>query len=417
MNSIVLSNVSVSFGKRDVLKGINFEATEGKVKVISGFSGSGKSTLLRTISGVIPEVISAQVNGYVTPSSVRERKSILSYVPQEPWFSVVTPYVWSEIYSFSSRGYEDHIESMVRELGLDKLLYRTTFTLSAGELQRVAIASSVASGKSIILLDEPTSHLDPSNAGKVVSLVKYFKKLGVGFVITDHNLDLWRGLGDEFYYLNEGSLQNGIPSYYQEVSDELDSLSPPDPSEEVVLEVQVKEYRYPDSDRPILEDVSLNVRKGEIVAVVGPSGGGKSTLLRLIASRSRISSGTISVKAKGKIAYIPDNPLLFFSGPTLRKELENKENGLVKKFGLSHLLDTPIKFLSVGERRRAALLSALTREAKVILLDEPTVGLDPKNKLSVLETVASIAQRGVSFIIASHDPAVKRVSNEVLTIE
>lgn len=414
MPNLEVSKLRVTLGSRVIIRNASIDLGEGQVKVVTGPSGSGKTTLLRVIAGIIPNIIEGEVLGVINPD-FNMRKNIIAYVPQEPWFSVATPYVWSEVTSFTNIRSPTKLEKLLKTYGLGNLSSRTTYTLSAGELQRLSILCSIETGKDIILLDEPLSHIDASNVEKVRQTIKLLKSEGYSIIAIDHNIEAWLGIADEFYILEEGYLKKIDPdSVINAINKLAEQLTPPlTKLNELVCSIENIKFRYPGSRKLVLNDLFLTVKKGEIVHVKGPSGCGKSTLLRLVAGMFKPTKGEI--KRYGRIQYVPDNPLLYFTQPTPLKEL-NYNIELLKKYGLAHVANTPIKLLSVGERRRLSIISSLMKQADLILIDEPTVGLDPLNKSLVLRTIVNAAESGTSFIIASHDPWVSRIANNVLDL-
>jgi len=206
LSILILRKISLSFNGLSILKNINLEVDEGEVKLITGPSGSGKTTLLRVIAGVIPDIIKANLRGHIDPP-LKDRRKIVGYITQEPWFSIATPYTWSEVASFSKDLSLEKIRNLLGKVGLDQHFMRTTFTLSAGETQRLAVASILASNKKVILLDEPASHLDSYNALRIKQTIEEMKEEGVSFLIVDHSLSLWEDIADRVYYLNKGELQ------------------------------------------------------------------------------------------------------------------------------------------------------------------------------------------------------------------
>jgi len=149
------------------------------------------------------------------------------------------------------------------------------------------------------------------------------------------------------------------------------------------------------------------------MVIRGASGRGKTTLLKVLAGIYRASRGF--VKARAKPQLVPENPLLYISSPTPREELGGDE-GLARVAGLANRLDTPIAFLSGGERRRLAIASAYRRSPELLLLDEPSVGLDPWSALSVAKLVSHLARSGSAVVIATHDPYLRFLGTRVVEL-
>ncbi len=414
--NLQLDGVSISFPNNNVIKSVDLFLDEGEAILIAGPSGSGKTTLLRAIAGVIPGVYEGKVDGVIEPE-LRVRKSSVAYLLQEPWYGIATPYVWSEVATFTDLKKLNEIQEALKEYGLSELLHRTTYTLSAGELQRLAIMVARHSRKKILLMDEPVSHLDPDNSGKVRESVRRFIDEGNSAIIVDHLPYLWDGIVSKAYIIKNGAIREYDGSLYAPYVKKINNMVPPQGGKEEVLKVRIKQYKHPGSQKTILHNVNIALHRGEILTVLGPSGAGKTTLLKIIASAPIIPRKGIDISIRGDLLYIPDNPLLYYTEPTLLKEVKDKGMKYLRLFGLSDSATTPIGRLSTGERRRGALASALVRKSSVILMDEPTIGLDPINKAKVMEALVKVAEEGVGFLIATHDRDLLKISNRVYYLE
>jgi len=411
-----LDSVSVSFLRNDVIKSVNLYLEEGEAILIAGPSGSGKTTLLRAIAGIIPEVYEGRLDGVIEPE-LQVRRSLVAYLLQEPWYGIASPYVWSEVTAFTNLSKLDEIKGALKDYGLSELLRRTTYTLSAGELQRLAVMVACYSQKKILLMDEPVSHLDPENSVKVRESLRKFINEGNSAIIVDHLPDFWDGIVSRAYIIKDGILTEYDEGIYAPYIKKINNMGPPQNIGDEVLNVSIEQYRHPGSRKTILHNVSITLNKGEIATLLGPSGVGKSTLLRTIASASIIPRKNINLFVKGNLLYIPDNPLLYYTEPTLLKELGERGIKLLDLFGLTSSATTPIGKLSTGERRRGALASVLLRKAPVVLMDEPTIGLDPINKAKVMEALVKVAEEGVGFLIATHDRDLLKISNKVYRLD
>jgi len=412
-------DLNVWLSNYHVLKDVSFNVGEHGVVLLVGPSGSGKSTLLKTLSGVIPSVVKGVVRGFSSPS-LETLKSKAMYVHQEPWFFISTPYVWSEIVGYTSIKSLSSLREVLEEFRLGHHVNRTTYTLSAGEIQRLAFVIAVNSGKEILLLDEPTSYLDKRNSETLVRfVVKLSKDYGKTFIIVDHDLTLWGDYVSEILYLSEGRLTKTSKNPFEEVVRNMSSkLSPVNPRSSECLKIRVDSFRFPDSKEPLLTNISFDVCRGEVVVVKGSSGSGKTTLLKLIASGCLRGGGVVDVSGgRCRAVFVPDNPLLYLSSPTPAEEVGLEGLKYLKYLGIASKAETPIMRLSSGERRRLAIASALSRGYEYVFVDEPTAGLDPLNKLHVIEAIIKAAEMGVGFVIASHDPFVEMIANKVVCIE
>lgn len=405
---IEVRELAVELDARKIVENVSLDLHEGEIVLLTGPSGSGKTTILRALLGIIPEIIKGRVSGTINPLP-REISKITFYMSQEPWFSVSTPFVWSEAFSFSQKDKEDVLK-LLEFLGLRNKLRQSTYTLSAGELQRLCLVSAYFSNSKYVLLDEPSSHLDYENAKKIREIIKKIAENGSTVLIVDHNIDVWKDLADNFLMLKDGVI---LKDYDYPVPSKLDIDVPKfNGKKEVLCSVSVEEFRYPGQD-VLLKNINFEVYRGDIVLIKGPSGSGKTTLLRLIAKKTKKSSVKIDISAS--LCYVPDNPLLFFSQPTPLREVL-KKGDVLQEYSLDNIANNPILKTSSGERRRIAVASAISRGFNLILFDEPTIGLDFYNKVLVLKTIVQAAERGLGFIIASHDPLIEKIATKVVRV-
>ncbi|MEM4824225.1 MAG: ABC transporter ATP-binding protein [Zestosphaera sp.] len=419
LNVMEFKDFNVWINEHHILKDVSFSVGEDCIVLLVGPSGSGKSTLLKTLSGVIPSVIKGFVKGFSSPPlEVLKKKTM--YVHQEPWFFISTPYVWSEIAGYTSIKSLNDLKRVLEEFGLDRHVNRTTYTLSAGEIQRLAFVMAVNSGKEVILLDEPTSYLDKYNSENLVRFVsKISRDYGKTFVIVDHDLTLWSDYVSKVLYLSERRLTETSENPFKEVIDYMThTLRPPNSGNGGCLKIRVESFKFPDSREPLLTNIRFEVCKGEVVVVKGSSGSGKTTLLKLIASGCLKNNGVVSSEgSRCKAVLVPDNPLLYLSSPTPEEEVGVDGLKYLEYLGIGGKARTPIMKLSSGERRRLAIASALSRGYEYVFMDEPTAGLDPLNRLNVIEAIIKAAEMGIGFVIASHDPFVEMIANKVVCVE
>ncbi|MEM1644579.1 MAG: ATP-binding cassette domain-containing protein [Ignisphaera sp.] len=252
-------------------------------------------------------------------------------------------------------------------------------------------------------------------------MVKKLKNSGISTVVVDHDVELWRSVVDSVLYIDNGSAKIYEDPKETPIYDDLTKLNeyaeklPPCSSneDEIVIEARDVWFKYPDGERYVINGMDIDIEKGGITWIKGTSGSGKSTLLKILAGILKPVKGSIK-RPKG-IQFIPENPLYYISSPTPREELMNRID-IVKKFNLERALDTPIAMLSSGERRRLAIASAFIRQPKVLLIDEPTVGLDPWNAMHVLESLCLLAKHGCGIAVASHGEELRYISNKVIEL-
>lgn len=428
--------------ERPVLRDLSFELRPGELLLVYGKSGSGKTSLLRVLYGTFTRLLGGKVVGEVRvlgkdPLSADPRwvLSNVTYVPQEPWDGILGHTVETEVRIVKAVGCTvagesvPSVSEVLELMGLKGLENRLTYTLSAGEVQRLVIASAVTAGARLLLLDEPSSYLDLEARPKLVSLVKRAIEEGCAVILVDHNIGLWGRLASKLLVLDHGVLRycgSFDPSALREAYGSPNGALRPNVkskhrADREAVRVEHAWFRYPGSREPVVKDVSLSVNLGELVAIVGPNGSGKTTLLKLLAGVLRPSRGR--VVARTSRVFVPDNPLLYFSWPTVIEEVtarsEDRAEALriIRALGLEGLVHRRLSSLSSGERRRVAIASSLARGFKVLCIDEPTAGLDRWNRELVLDALKRAASRGAAVIVAGHGDELLQVADRVLKLE
>jgi ABC-type multidrug transport system ATPase subunit len=274
----------------------------------------------------------------------------------------------------------------------------------------------------VLLVDEVTAYVDEDARVEAARLLRRVADEGRAVVVVDHDLELWRGLADSVVYLERGRAAaygsvEEVPLYparklalerARELSEKLRGFRGSE-----CLRAEDVWFRYPGSRGHVLRGVSLEAACGSVTVVAGRSGRGKTTLLKVLAGLYRPEKGRVARRRRPH--YVPENPLLYLSEPTAGEEL-GWDLEAAKVFGLEHALETPIGVLSSGERRRLALASAVRRGAGVILVDEPTVGLDYSTAVSVVEALASAAEEGVAVVVATHSRILRELAQSVVEL-
>jgi energy-coupling factor transporter ATP-binding protein EcfA2 len=441
----------------------------GEFVVLAGRSGSGKSTLLRAACGLVPHFHGGEVEGELAVAGLDVRShgpaelaEVVGMVAQEPETQVVSTTVRAEIeLPLELRGVTPAarsraVEEVALSLAIDGLLDRTTDTLSGGELQRVALAAALATRPRLVLLDEPTSQLDPVAGDELISLLRRLnEEWGVAVLLGEHRLERCLVAADRVVALAGGEIAfDGEPSRFLDWALEADPVLatpasrllrgaglPPRPSvreARKTIEESGLAVKKPDAEtqeapptargKPVLalrdvwvelgdgqettealRGVDLELRAGERVALMGRNGAGKSTLLRLAAGLVDPLKGR--VEGGSDAALLPQRPGDMFIHERVGEELRG-EAGLasLRRFGLEEHLDSDPRDLSGGERQRLALAIALAGRSPAddalpaaLLLDEPTRGMDRARKRELAELVSRLSEQGAAVVIATHD--------------
>ena len=456
MEIISVKNLSFRYNKASdyTLKDINFTVNYGDFVLIIGESGSGKTTLLKTLKKELTPYgqLSGEIffkGNNISDISPRESASKIGFIMQDPDSQIVTDKVYSELaFGLESLGEErGTIRAKVSEFasyfGLQDKFNRKTNTLSGGEKQLLNLAAVMTMNPELIILDEPTSMLDPISAIDFVNCLKRINAdLGTTVIIAEHHLSEIFQLADKVAYLEKGELAayDEPKSICKELKDKKIEYTLPAPvrvfnklggegevpltikdgriflqknynlkSDNSKKEINTPPYlilkdiwfRYERNSDDILKGLNLKVNKGEIYCLVGANGSGKSTLINIISHVLKPYRG--KVKCDFKLSVLPQNPRDLFIKDKLEDDFRAVNNSyleLCSKFGIESLLENHPYDLSGGEIQRAAIVKILLSNPDLILLDEPTKGLDSFAKKVLGEFLSSL---GLTLLIVTHD--------------
>jgi energy-coupling factor transport system ATP-binding protein len=424
---------------------LEFDTGEARFVLLSGRSGSGKSTLLRILCGLLPGFRGGDLEGRVEilgkPVSQRPDGRV-GLLFQNTDAMLHSPRVADELTARAraararSTGDLRHgwLAELVQQLELDQLLDRRIVELSGGQQQRVAFAAVLASRPDVVLLDEPTSNLDSDAAAALVRLASgCAKRFGTRFIAAEHT-------ADHVLELIDGAVRLG-PDGGIAWSGKRGGVPPavlPEPLDLDALRAAATESRSATSDRPalscrrlscrrsgrlVLRDIDLELRPGDVVGLTGPNGAGKSSLLLVLAgglkptseSEIRWNGQGKRGRPRGRVGLLLQNPLHQLFCDTVRHEValaaenagqpdvEQPVARLLDVADLSPLADRVTLSLSYGEQQRTALAAAISAGPAVVLLDEPTHGMDAVRLERLIRFVLDARREGTAFVIASHD--------------
>ena len=446
---------------RDALVNVDVEISPGELVLVAGDTGSGKSTLLRAMNGLVPHFTGGRFSGTALLAGrstldhpPRELSDVAAFVPQDPGASFVVDRVEDELaYAMENLAVpQDSMRRRVEEvldlLDIAHLRDRSVRALSGGERQRVAIAAALTPGAKVLLLDEPTSQLDPQGAEDVLNaLQRLVHEMGFTVVLAEHRLERVAGHADRALGCIAGrviagatasvlsELRSGppvtklgralgwdpIPLTVREARSRASALSLPEPtvavpsSSEISIQLRAVTATY--DEHVALRSAALEVRRGEVVAVVGRNGAGKSTLLRVIAGLHAPASGSVEVGGAGpvpgrSVALCPQAPedILFSDSVTNEVSATLRASGsrhdairYLDDLGMAGFADRHPRDLSSGQRSLVAIAAVAATEAPVLLLDEPTRGLDPETKEMLGALLGRWSAEGRTLMFASHD--------------
>lgn len=460
--------------RRPALSNVTLALEPSCFTLVIGESGAGKSTLTRAINGLVPHFTGGRVSGRLRVAGLNpvemgpSRMALhVGMVFQDPEAQFVLDAVEDEVaFALENAAVpRDEMRRRVTEtldaLGIGALRRRALHTLSGGEQQRVAIASALVLRPSALALDEPTSQLDPATAADVLDLLTDLNKAGLAIVLVEHRLErvlpyvgrivsvangtavagsphsvlaasaiappvveLGRALGLDPLPLTPADLAQALGPRVRAALPAARRQHTPAPGDEV-LRLTGVQAGY--DGNLVLHGVDLAVREGEIVALIGRNGQGKSTLLRTIVGLVKPAAGDVRVGGESvidrdtatisrRVAYLPQNPNALLYADTVADELNitRRNHGLpaldagevehwLARLRLAGLANAFPRDLSVGERERVAIGAITVTRPRLLLLDEPTRGLDYAAKRALAGLLEDWRRDGCAALVVSHD--------------
>ena len=491
MAHIEIENLTFRYpaGAKNALDGVSLSIGAGEYVCLCGLSGSGKTTLMRHLKPALTP--HGARSGSVTLDGrrldaldLREQSSRIGYVMQNPDSQLVTDKVWHELaFGLESLGCDQRtmrlrVAEMASYFGIQNWFHRPVAELSGGQKQLLNLASVMAMQPEVLILDEPTSQLDPIAAADFLNTIaKINRELGTTVILSEHRLEDALPAADRVVVLEDGrvaadappreigallaardsemlpSLPAPVRIYLQSgsrqacpltvregrgwLSRELEGVrvrsagedEPPyaEP-DEPALALDELWLRYEKQAPDVLRGTSLKVARGTLHAVVGGNGSGKSTMLKAICGLARPYRGRVFIEGKrlekyrdaelfeGCIAMLPQDPQSLFVKKTVRGELEEMTDGRLppaereaqiaeaaQLCRIGDILDSHPYDLSGGEQQRAALAKVLLCRPRILLLDEPTKGMDNAFKNAFAALLGRLKARGVTILMVSHD--------------
>lgn len=488
-----IKNLSFSYPvtpDKKTLNHINLTIEKGQYVTVCGRSGSGKTTLLKHLKSVLTPYGNKEgeilfEGEPLSRADLRTQSSKIGYVMQNPDNQIVTDKVWHELaFGLESLGMDQktirlRVAEMASYFGIQGWFHKNVSELSGGQKQLLNLASIMAMQPSVLILDEPTSQLDPIAASDFLNTVrKINQELRTTIIITEHRLEDIFYASDKVVVMEQGNIiaddeprkigeflkgENnvmfaamptpvqiyyGVPNHLtcpltvreggewlnrifdhkMITSKKVKEIRRVDPEhiKDPVVEMKDIWFRYEKDTPDILKGVSLQVERNSLYAIVGGNGTGKSTTLKAICNICKPYRGKVYIDGKpmhkykgselfkGNLAMLPQDPQSLFVKKTVREDLEEmlKDSGEDKKAKVKKaaqicdilpLLDRHPYDLSGGEQQRAALAKVLLTDPKILLLDEPTKGIDNFFKLKFAEIINELKKQGVTIIMVSHD--------------
>lgn len=501
MSLLEVKSFSFRYKENYVLKDINFEIDEGEFVLMCGPSGSGKTTLLNNIKKELKpsgesegEIIFD--NKYIEDIDKKQSACDIGLLFQNPDAQIVTDTVIQEIafplenIGLPTEEIRNRIAEMSTFFGLDKILHENVNNLSGGQKQLVNLCSILVLKPKLLLLDEPTSQLDPIASYDFLSILRRLnEEFSITIIITEHNMNNVFPFANKVIYLQNGHLKyiNDSKSICNDIkNDEIFKYYMPDVTkinlllknkyesfnnvpialsvkegiqllnnmDEVINEIPLQQiskvktensedlitinnlwYGY-NKEKIILKGIDFKVKKGEYITIIGGNGSGKSTFLKLLSGLIKPIKGKVKYAKNTKISYIHQNPMIQFTEDTVLKELSNvqetkietnfkinpfKKNveteknfkkditlsdyamELIDYFDIKKLLNNHPYDCSGGEQQKIAFIKALLEKPDIMILDEPTKGLDPISNNNLSKLLKQVNDKGMTIIMTTHD--------------
>lgn len=460
------------YASRRALSEVSFRMAPGEYVVLCGPSGCGKTTLLRQAKRELRPAGAIEGKVLYCGTSLEELEADkafteIGFVQQNPEDQIVTDFVWHELafglenLALPTPVIRRRVAEMAAFFGMETWFRKKTSELSGGQKQMLNLAAVMAMDPKLLILDEPTSMLDPLAARSLLDTVQRInRELGVAVLLTEHRLDTVFPVADRVLVMDGGKIQvDGVPQeiaarlsntkdrgrlYYGlpapvricgELGDNPVPLTvrearqslhnklrePPErclyenkkkisyePEGKPVLKSKELWFRYGPEQPDILRGAELSLQPGELMCLLGGNGAGKTTLLKVLMGTYKPQRGKVTTGKESKLAMLPQTPQALFTQDTVLLDLleagpEPEARMWAERLELTPLLEQHPFDLSGGEMQRAALCKLLLRHATILLLDEPTKGLDAYAKQKLANILRELNSKGTTVLVVTHD--------------
>ena len=478
---LVIENLSFRYRDRPgaAIHNISFDVKPGEILLIAGASGCGKTTLIRCINGLIPRSYKGEMSGRITVLGEEVKDWPLSRISQkigtvlqDPERQILGTKVLNEIaFGLENLGMPrteiyQRVQAALDILEISHLSDRDTFTLSGGEKQKVALAGVVAMQPSILLLDEPLASLDPASAWDSLNTIRLLANQGMTVLMVEHRVeDVLRIQPERVMFMSDGEIRylgnlSGLSKVvnYREVklpAEDILERAKDDPapatlkllptaagtSQETGALVKFEDVAFGYDEHEVLHGINLEIKRGDIIAVLGPNAAGKTTFVKHAIGLLKPKSGRVFVNGQDTrqlsvaeiartLGYVFQSPSHMLFAPTVREELsfgpqnlkhsrediEQEVKDALRIVNLSDKEQDPPLALSFGQQKRVSIAAILAMRSRILVMDEPTAGQDYQNYMNFMDSILQLPGfEAVLFITHDVDLAVI-FANRVLII-
>jgi energy-coupling factor transport system ATP-binding protein len=472
---LIINNLTFRYRDRDepAIQDISLRAGIGELIIVAGASGCGKTTLVRCINGLIPRSYKGEIRGQVLLNGVNTAElslarisQIVGTVLQDPERQILGTNVTAEIafglenLNLSRDEIRARIEIALNYLGITHLRERETFTLSGGEKQKVALAGVLAMNPTVLLLDEPLASLDPASGQEALAVVRRLVDEGMTVLMVEHRVeDALKINPDRVLFMVEGQVRylgtiEGLTKVvdYREIKMpapiilERAAMEPPPAEihfsppvsleEELVTSQSLVEFKdvsfYYERSVEVLSNITLSIRRGDVVAILGPNGAGKTTLVKHAIGLLKPKAGKVLVNGQdtkelsvaqiaNTLGYVFQSPSHMLFAPTVYEELAFGPKNLrhnpdqideevklaLDIVNLIGMENNPPLALSFGQQKRVSIASVLAMGSRILVMDEPTAGQDYRNYMEFMDAILQLPGfEAILFITHDIDLAV-----------
>jgi len=478
---LVVQNVSFRYRSRQepAVRNVSFSAAQGELLLLAGSSGCGKTTLIRAINGLVPRSYKGEISGQVLLNGQNTAGMPLSRISQmvgtvlqDPDRQVLGTKTINEVaFGLENIGLPreqiiERVDEVLTKLNITRLRDRETFLLSGGEKQKVALAGVLAMRPSVLLLDEPLASLDPASALETLALVRELVDQGMTVVMIEHRVeDVLHIKPDRIMYMAEGEIRylgdaDGLARVvdYHDIKLSAKSVmararkDPPplalsilpgvQASGEALVKFDNVAFGY-EGGSQILHDINLEIKRGDVIAVLGANGAGKTTFVKHAIGLLKPKSGSVLVDGKdtreasvaeiaGTLGYVFQSPshMLFEStvarelafGPKnlghARPDIERQVKEALRIVNMPEREEDPPLSLSFGQQKRVSIAAILAMRSKILVMDEPTAGQDYRNYMNFMDAILQLPSfEAILFITHDIDLALIYANRVILVAD